>query len=132
MRYLLDTTVISPYFANQPQAIALLKQLTPDGIAVSILSYLEAYQGVIENADPQRSQRKFNAFFRTAPILPVSPAVARRCAEIRSFLKKQGKNPRRRAFDLVIAATALEHGLALVTHNTQDFQDIPNLNRYQI
>ncbi len=131
MRYLLDTTVLSPYFAGQPQARLFLRQLAPDGLAVSILSYLEAYQGVIENADPEKARRRFNAFFRTAQILPVSPAVARRCAEIRSSLKKQGKQPRKRAFDLVIAATTLEHGLELVTHNTQDFQDIPNLIRYR-
>jgi predicted nucleic acid-binding protein len=103
-----------------------------DGIAVSILAYLEAYQGVIENADLEKAKRRFDAFFRTAPILPISPTVARRCAEIRSLLKKQGKSPRRRAFDLVIAATALEHGLELVTHNTQDYNDIPNLVLYQI
>lgn len=131
MRYLIDTTVLSPYFARNQAAIDLLKQLTPDGIAVSILAYLEAYQGVIERPDPVASRRRFDAFFRSVPILPISPAVARRCAEIRSMLKKQGRSPRRRAFDLVIAATALEHGLAVVTHNTQDYQDIPNLVRYQ-
>jgi len=132
MHYLLDTTILSPYFAGDPQTRLLLRKLTPDGIAVSIVAYLEAYQGVIENADPEKARRKFNVFFRTAPILPISPAVARRCAEIRSDLKKQGKNPRKRAFDLVIAATALEHGLEVVTHNTKDFDDIPNLVRYQI
>lgn len=110
MRYLIDTTVLIPYFAGNPQARLLLRKLTPEGIAVSILTDLEAYQGVIENADPEKARRKFNTFFRTAPILPVSPAVARRCAEIRSVLKSQGKSPRKRAFDLVIGATALEHG----------------------
>jgi tRNA(fMet)-specific endonuclease VapC len=131
MRYLLDTTVLSPYFAGDPQARLFLRKLAPDGFAVSILSYLEAYQGVIENVDPEKARRKFNTFFRNAQILPVSPRVARRCAEIRSLLKSQGKSPRMRAFDLVIAATALEHGLEVVTHNTKDFQDIPNLIRYQ-
>ena len=111
MRYLIDTTVLIPYFAGNQQAIDLIKQLLPDGVAVSILSYLEAYQGAIEEPDPEAAKRQFNAFFRGIPVLPVSPAVARRSAEIRSFLKKQGKSPRKRAFDLVIAATALEHGL---------------------
>jgi len=132
MRYLIDTTVLIPYFADDPAAIALLTQLAPEGFAVSILSYLEAYQGAIERPDPGEAKRKFNAFFRGIPVLPVSPATAKRCAEIRSSLKRQGKNPRKRAFDLVIAATALEHGLEVVTHNTKDFQDIPNLVRYQI
>ncbi len=132
MRYLLDTTVLIPYFAGDHHADTLIKRLLPDGIAVSILSYLEAYQGAIEEADPEAAKRQFNAFFRGVPVLPISTATARRCAEIRSSLKRQGKNPRRRAFDLVIAATALEHGLELVTHNTQDYRDIPNLVLYHI
>ena len=132
MRYLIDTTVLIPYFAGDSQAVSLMRKLVPDGIAVSILSYLEAYQGAIEEADPEAAKRQFTAFFGGISVLPVSPAVARRCAEIRSLLKAQGKNPRKRAFDLVIAATALEHGLEIVTHNVKDYGDIPNLTRYQI
>ena len=97
MRYLIDTTVLIPYFAGNPQAVTLIKQLLPDGIAVSILSYLEAYQGAIEEADPEAAKRQFNAFFRGIPVLAVSPAVAKRCAEIRSLLKSkertQGNEP---------------------------------------
>lgn len=132
MRYLIDTNILIPYFADDRAAIVLLRQLAPAGIAVSILSYLEAYQGVIESADPTAARTRFNAFFGGVPILPVSPAVARQCAEVRSLLKKRGKNSRKRAFDLVIAATALEHGLELVTHNTGDFNDIPHLTLYQL
>jgi tRNA(fMet)-specific endonuclease VapC len=129
VRYLIDTTVLIPYFAGDQDARNLIKRLLPDGVAASILAYLEAYQGVIECSEPVDARRKFDAFFDDVSILPISPAVARRCAELRSPLKRQGKNPRRRAFDLVIAATALEHDLALVTHNVHDYRDIPGLAR---
>jgi predicted nucleic acid-binding protein len=36
-----------------------------------------------------------------------------------------------RALDLIIAATTLEYGLTLVTKNTDDFKDIPDLTLYQ-
>ena len=65
------------------------------------------------------------------PALPLSPAVARRCAELREELDSQGMGFRARAFDLVIAATALEHGLELVTRNLADVADIPHLALYQ-
>jgi len=130
--YLIDTTLVVPYFGDDRDAIDLLKRLAPRGVAVSILVYLEVYQGVIESPDPVEARRRFDAFFSGLPILPVSPAGARRCAELRPLLKRQGKSPRRRAFDLVIAATALEHGLALVTHNTQDYRDIPDLVLYPL
>lgn len=32
--------------------------------------------------------------------------------------------------DLFIAATAIEHGLSLVTRNTRDYSDIPGLDLY--
>lgn len=47
------------------------------------------------------------------------------------MIKRQGGNPRRRSFDLVIAATALEYGMDLVTHNVRDFVDIPDLRLHQ-
>ncbi len=131
MRYLIDTTVLVPHFAGDPTAATILQRLESDGIAVSILAYLEAYQGVIEHPEPSAIRVEFDAFFRAVPVLPVSLAVARRCAQLRALLKRQGKSPRRRAFDLVIAATALEHGLELVTHNTRDYRDIPDLVLYR-
>jgi predicted nucleic acid-binding protein len=36
-----------------------------------------------------------------------------------------------RALDLIIAATALEYDLTLVTDNTGDFKDIPDLTLQQ-
>jgi predicted nucleic acid-binding protein len=36
-----------------------------------------------------------------------------------------------RALDLIIAATALEYDLTLVTKNTDDFKDIPHLSLSQ-
>jgi predicted nucleic acid-binding protein len=40
---------------------------------------------------------------------------------LRETLKRQGKRVNSRAFDLVVAATALQHGLMLVTRNVADY-----------
>ena len=127
MRYLLDATVVIPYLANDSAVTDLLMQLAQDGFALSILVYLAAYEGAVDYPDRAAAQCTFDAFVDDVPILPVSLAVAHRCAGLRAVLKRQGKNLRRCAFDLVIAATALEHGLELVTHNLRDDQDIPGL-----
>lgn len=63
--------------------------------------------------------------------LKMASAVARRCAGLREMLRKQGKRVNQRAFDLLIAATAIEHGLTLVTRNTDDYEDIPGLKLYE-
>jgi predicted nucleic acid-binding protein len=60
-------------------------------------------------------------------LLPLSPAVARRCAELRRQLRRQGKRVRARALDLIVAATAIEYDLTLVTNNTAGYRDIPGL-----
>ncbi|MCL4545875.1 MAG: type II toxin-antitoxin system VapC family toxin [Chloroflexi bacterium] len=66
----------------------------------------------------------------TVPIIPFSPEVARRCARLRETLKKHKKRVRARALDLLITATALEYNLTLVTQNTKDYNDIPELKLY--
>lgn len=127
MRYLLDTTVLIPYLAGDRPEVALVARLSDAGIAVSIISYLEVWQGTIDVSDPGSAQRRVEALFVSIPLLPVDIAVARRSAELRAMIKRQGGNPRRRSFDIVIAATAIEHHMELVTHNTKDFTDIPDL-----
>ena len=74
---------------------------------------------------------QLQAFVDTISILSITPAVARRCAHIRETLRKQRKEFRRRAFDLLIAATALEYDLTLVTRNREDYEDVPNIRFYQ-
>jgi predicted nucleic acid-binding protein len=49
---------------------------------------------------------------------------------LRSNLKAQGRRVRPRALDLITTATALEHGLTLVTRKITDYQDIPGLTLY--
>lgn len=130
MSYLVDTTHVVDHLHDDPDVVQLLATLTPDGIAASIITYLEAFQGTLRLQRPI-PQAKFDAFFDAVPVLPLTPAIAQRCARLREHLKRQGKQPNRRAFDLIIAATALEHGLTLVTKNQQDFADIPGLSLYQ-
>jgi tRNA(fMet)-specific endonuclease VapC len=58
-------------------------------------------------------------------LLPVGHEVARKFGQIRAALLDQGRPTP--TFDLLIACTALVHDLTLVTHNTQDFAQIPGL-----
>ncbi|MGE0058274.1 MAG: type II toxin-antitoxin system VapC family toxin [Dehalococcoidia bacterium] len=77
--------------------------------------------------DSAAAQQDLTTFVETAPILPVTQAIAERCAQLRQTLRDKAKRPERRGFDLVIAATALEHNLTLVTRNVRDYEDIPGL-----
>lgn len=130
MPYLVDTDWVIDHLANVPEAVRLLDRLAQDGIAISIITYMEVYQGVLRNPSPEEAQSKLRAFVNAVPILPFSATVAQRCAHLRETLRKQGKRVNARALDLIIAATAFEYDLTLVTRNTEDYADIPELKLY--
>lgn len=131
MPYLIDTDWVIDLLASIPEAIQLLDRLAQDGIAISIITYMEAYQGVERSPHPEEAQNKLSALLDSLPVVSLSPAVAQRCACLRETLRKQGKRVNARSLDLIIAATALEYNLTLVTRNTEDYADVPGLKLYR-
>lgn len=100
------------------------------GRSHGIITFLEIYEGVYTSTDPQQTERLVRVFVQTVPILPLSRTVAQRTALVRVELRRKGRSVRQRAFDIVIAATALTHHLTLVTRNTADYRAINGLNLY--
>lgn len=99
MPYLIDTDWVIDHLAGEPEAMKLLAKLTQQGMAISMITYMEAFQGTEREPNPQAAQTKLDTFLEVAPILPFSLAVARRCARLRETLKRQGRyqktpNPR--------------------------------------
>ena len=60
--------------------------------------------------------------------LPFDAACARRFAIVAGCLRQSGRKTQARAFDALIAATALAHNLPLYTRNAQDFEGINGLD----
>ena len=90
-----------------PAAVQLLEQLAPAGIAISIITYMEAYQGTLRSPDPPAAYAGLQIFAAQVPILPLALPVAERCAQIRETLNRQGWRVRARALDPIVAAPAL-------------------------
>ena len=127
MPYLIDTDLVIDHLANITETNHLLEKLASEGIAISIITYMEAYQGVVRSPNVKEARAKFQIFRRSVPVLPFSLSVAKRCAALREQLKQEQKRVKSRALDLMNAAIALEHDLTLVTRNVEDYQDIPGL-----
>jgi predicted nucleic acid-binding protein len=132
MPYLIDTDLVIDHLANITETNHLLEKLATQGIAISIITYMEAYQGVVRSPNPKEARAKFQIFRRSVPVLPFSLSVAKRCAELREQLKTEQKRVKSRALDLINAAITLEHDLTLVTRNVDDYQDIPGLELYPL
>lgn len=60
--------------------------------------------------------------------LPFDAACARRFVIVATALRNNGRKSRARAFDALIAATALTHDLPLYTRNARDFDGIAELD----
>jgi toxin FitB len=119
MRVLLDTSVL---VGDEP---------APDvEAAISVASLAELHFGVLIAADDEeralRTQR-LGAIESTFDPLPITADVAREWGRLAAAVRQRGGQPRRRAIDLAIAATANVHGVPLLTHNTSDFQVISDL-----
>jgi predicted nucleic acid-binding protein len=92
--------------------------------AISALSRYEVLRGLKEkNATTQLS--RFATFCQHSILLPITDTVLDRAADL-WVTARQGGYPRSDA-DLIIAATALEHGRVLVTGNTPHFAWVPRL-----
>lgn len=120
-RALLDTSVLIG--ANGPGDL--------EG-AISVASLAELHFGVLVASDlverGRRAQR-LGVIESAFDPLPVDAAVAREWGRLAAAVVERGGQPRRRAMDLVIAATANVAGVPLLTHNTADFQLIDDLVR---
>ncbi len=130
MSHLIDSDWIIDYLDNVAEAVELIEELIPSGIAISMTTYMEVYQGVHRLTDP-RPTSQVEALLTAVPVLPFSLEVAQRCAQLREDLKNQKKRVNSRAIDLLNAATALHHNLILVTRNRADYDDIPALRLHK-
>lgn len=127
---LLDSDVIIDSLAGLPASVELLLDLSATGLAISVITFLEAYEGVARSPN-SRARAQFESFIAGIPVIPLAVAEARRCSEIREDLRRRSRRIRARALDLLIAATAIEHDLRLVTRNIDDYRDIPGLRLYE-
>ncbi len=128
MPYLIDSDWIIDHLADSPEAQELLSDLAEEGIAISIVTYMETYEGALRSSNPQEAVERLQALLLVLPVLPFNPEVAQRCAALRIQLRDQNKRVNNRALDLLIAATALHYGLTLVTRNVRDYRDVPGLS----
>jgi tRNA(fMet)-specific endonuclease VapC len=131
MTHLIDSNVLIDFLFDQPDTVALPEDLRRrSGLAISVISYMELLEGIAGGRSSAEANRGFRILLRNTRILVVSRAIASQPATIRLDLRRQKRQVNERAMDILIAATAIEHGLTLVTGNTRDYADIPGIRLY--
>jgi predicted nucleic acid-binding protein len=130
MAYQLDSDIMISRLEGDHATVELMRRLAPAGTAISIVTYMETYQGVLRGTRSVGIEARFNALMVSMPILDFTIEAAERCASIRQDLFNERRRVRQRALDLITAAIAIEHDLTLVTRNTADYADIPGLKLF--
>jgi toxin FitB len=112
-------------------SILIAAEVGPDeDAAISVVSLTELHFGVlVAKDDDTRARRmlRLGAVESHFDALPFDPAAARECGRLHAVVAQRGGQPRRRAFDLAIAATANVQGVPLLTYNVKDFQIIDDM-----
>ena len=96
-------------------------------LAISVVSLAELHFGVLVTPDPARRAerlRRLTLLQRTFQALPVDDAVASSYGRLATLMVQQGRRPRGRSLDLLIAATAHAHGARLYTRNAADLRGL--------
>lgn len=102
----------------------------PGVLAISVISLAELQFGVlIAKAAAVRAERlrRLSILQKHFDALPIDDAVAISYGRLAAAVVDAGRQPRRRAMDLLIAATAHAHGARLYTRNADDFAGLEHL-----
>jgi tRNA(fMet)-specific endonuclease VapC len=124
-RYLVDTDWVIHFLNGNPGIVARLSELFEQGLALSIISVAELYEGVFYSREPENNERVLQEFLAGVSVLGVDDQVCRLFALERGRLRKA-----RRIIgdcDLLIGSTALRHGLTVLANNRRHFERINNL-----
>jgi|SRR5579864_4108537 len=123
--YLLDTSVVAGYLLNRVRAIELVSPLLErEKAATSILVYGEVVEYVKSFTAFRSYRESLEALLEQIDPLPLTYPILERYADIRRTLRPQ--HTEIGDIDTLIAATALEHDLTLLTIDT-DYHRVPNL-----
>ena len=130
MKYLIDTCVLSELVkhAPEPKVVAWVNAQPEDSLFVSAITLAELLKGIAKLQDSQRKTALTHWVNQIQEemadrILPFESSTADYWAKMCATAEKAGTPLS--AFDSLIAGTAIEHGLIIVTRNTRDFESAP-------
>ena len=120
--YLVDTNILIYYFADEipKNELNMIEKILKRSFNISVITKIEFLGWRKHTDDGFEMARKFVGF---AEVIPLTNEIANLTIDIRRSCKV--KLP-----DAVIAATALQNDIVLVTRNKDDFENVVGLEIY--
>jgi predicted nucleic acid-binding protein len=114
--YLLDTNVLVLAIRGRERGLGLLRELAGGGakLGCSVITVGEIYAGMRQHEGERTAE-----LLEQLDLYPVTSEIARHAGIVKNEWRVKGYTLR--LADTLIAATAIRHGMVLVTDNRKDF-----------
>ncbi len=126
MGFLIDTDTVIFSLKGEESVNANFRLHRDAPKMLSVITYGELVFGARKSAHVEKNLAVARRVGELFPIIDVTPAVMDTFGDLKAGLQKRG-NPLD-DMDLIIAATAMNHGLVLVTNNQKHFKRIVGLD----
>ena len=126
MRYLIDSDWAIYYLRRVGGYVERVRGLTADGISISIVSLAEIYEGIYSSTESSAGEEVFQDFLTLVQVVGLDDETCRIFGQVRGRLRAQGALVG--DMDILIGATALRHGLTLLSNNRRHFERMPGLS----
>jgi tRNA(fMet)-specific endonuclease VapC len=126
MKYLLDTNVCIYIIKKHPEkVIKHFSKIKVGDIAISSITISELYYGASKSSKPDENIVALQGFLLPLRKIDFSIDEALVYGKIRTDLERKGKLIG--AMDLLIASTAVNRNLILITNNSKEFSGVSDL-----
>ncbi len=125
MKYLIDADWVINHLRGSERVSGKLEELAAWGLALSIVSLAELYEGIYRSTNPEKAEESLNRFLTAVTVLGINGAICRTFGRERARLRKEGQLIG--DFDLLIASTCLHHDLILLTGNVREFKRVEGI-----
>ena len=126
MRYMLDTNICIYLIRQKPvKVLQKLKELDPQDICISSVTYAELVYGVEKSAAAEKNRLALSLMLAQTEILDFDVHAADEYGKVRADLEKRGVPIG--SLDMMIAGHARSLGYTVVTNNMKEFARVKGL-----
>lgn len=125
MSFLIDTDIVIYSLKNNATVVENFRKFINLPKSLSVITYGELVFGARKSRNVEKNLATVRRIKELFPIIDISPAIVETFGELKAVLQTRGSPLD--DMDLLIASTAMTHGLILVTNNEKHFSRVAGL-----